>query len=142
MIYWYGPVTDPRDRKHCYEVRNEVFVKGQSISAPAESDGNDYLCHHFLGMLDEQVIAAARIFPEGLTAKVQRVAVLPQWQKTGAGRRLMTAVITFAAAEGYQQLLLGAQFDVIGFYAKLGFKLIGEEYQEVGIRHQNMRLTL
>jgi len=126
----------------CYSVRSDVFIDGQGIPHDVERDGLDDDCIHFLGRIGRTPIAAARLLPHGDTAKIQRVAVRAHYQKTGAGRKIMEAMIEYARADGFTQVVLGSQVAVVGFYGKLGFVPFGDQYEDASIPHQNMRLAL
>lgn len=138
--------------RKCLDVRRSVFIEGQGIAEELEVDGLDDQCIHFLcrhtqknfggGLTTIASVAAARILPRGDTAKIQRVAVVDSHQKKGVGADIMQATIDYARTEQFAQVVLGSQADATGFYTKLGFESFGEPYEEAGIPHQNMRLTL
>ncbi len=140
------------DISKCLEVRRQVFVEGQGIAQDQELDGLDHCCIHFIcrhtqvnfggGLTTIAPVATGRILPCGDTAKIQRVAVVETHQKKGVGAGIMKAMIDYARSKNFAQVLLGSQVDAVGFYKKLGFDAFGEQYKEVGILHQNMRLIL
>jgi len=143
--------TDISIRK-CIEVRRAVFVEEQGVAEELEVDGLDDQCIHFLcrhtqenfngGLTTIAPVAAGRILPRGDIAKIQRVAVLESHRKGGTGRGIMEYMLEFARKEGFGQAVLGSQVEVIVFYEKLGFVPFGNQYEEAGIQHQNMRLAL
>jgi predicted GNAT family N-acyltransferase len=51
-------------------------------------------------------------------------------------------VIALAKAEGVLTLMLHSQVSAIPFYAKMGFTVDGPIYDEAGISHRNMILSL
>jgi predicted GNAT family N-acyltransferase len=51
-------------------------------------------------------------------------------------------LIALAKAEGVLTLMLHSQVSAIPFYAKLGFVAQGPAYDEAGIPHRNMILSL
>ena len=62
---------------------------------------------------------------------------------TGAGAALIRAALAeLRALPGVTRAKLGAQTHAIGFYEKLGFAAYGPEYDDAGIRHRDMALTL
>ena len=147
--YTYLLATNPGDTHKCMRVRHDVFVEEQGIDKGLEIRDNDQ-CVHFLGtcfndmhgVVTHDPVAAARIFPkEDGVAKIQRLAVLAHHRKHGVGAGLMRFMIEHAKGAGYQHLELGSQVDAIGFYEKLGFVPFGDQYEEAGIIHQNMRLS-
>jgi predicted GNAT family N-acyltransferase len=44
----------------------------------------------------------------------------------------------FAQKEGYPKMVLHARKVVLGFYLSLGYKAVGEEFEEIGIPHFKM----
>jgi len=135
-------VTAPTDIASCYSIRRHVFINEQGIHPSLERDPLDEFSVHFLGKMDGEPIATARLVKSDDIAQIQRMAVLPHFRQGGVGRELMKAMIAYARHDGFTQVVLGSQVAVIGFYQTLGFAPFGEQYQEADISHQNMRLTL
>lgn len=79
---------------------------------------------------------------EGQTqAKVMQMAVDPQRQGEGLGRRLVVAAEARAFGElGLSRLYCHAQDRAIGFYEALGWAPEGEPFEEAGIGHRKMVL--
>ncbi|MFI4917571.1 MAG: GNAT family N-acetyltransferase [Phycisphaerales bacterium JB060] len=74
-------------------------------------------------------------------AKVMQMAVDPQRQGEGLGRRLVVAAEARAFGElGLSRLYCHAQDRAIGFYEKLGWTPEGEPFTEAGIGHRKMVL--
>jgi len=147
--YVYEIATNNHAVRNCLAVRRDVFVLEQGIDEKLETAGDDD-CVFFLGkhinrmheVESRPAVATARIFPkEGGVAKIQRLAVLAEHRKHGVGAGLMRFMIEHARRTGYLHLELGSQVDAVGFYEKLGFEPFGDQYEEAGIMHQNMRLT-
>ena len=61
---------------------------------------------------------------------------------TGIGRLLMVRVLSDAARSGYECAVLNSQVQACPFYAKLGFEIEGEPFDEAGIPHRRMRRML
>ena len=60
----------------------------------------------------------------------------------GVGDRIMTAVETEARKHGAKELVLEAQIEAEGFYAKRGYLPEGPIFLDCGIDHRKMRLKL
>jgi len=74
-------------------------------------------------------------------AKVMQMAVDPQRQGEGLGRRLVVAAEARAFGElGLSRLYCHAQDRAIGFYESLGWTPEGEPFEEAGIGHRKMVL--
>jgi len=55
---------------------------------------------------------------------------------------LLQALVSEARRRGHKEVRLSAQRTAQGFYAKNGFQVVGEPFDEVGIAHVEMRLLL
>lgn len=75
-------------------------------------------------------------------AQIKQVAVDPQHQKQGLGKRLMQFAHTTAKQAGFSFVTLDARKVAWGFYTKLGYQFQGEEFTEVGIPHKIMTFSL
>ncbi len=62
---------------------------------------------------------------------------------TGLGAALIRAALDqFRAMPGLRQVTLGAQTHATGFYAALGFRVVGEAFIDAGIARRTMVLDL
>ena len=120
-------------------VRRAVFIEEQGVPEHLEVDGNDDSATHFVAYDGDRPVGAARFRPyDDSTAKVERVAVLKPERGAGIGRRLMNAVETAAADDGYESVVLHAQVPVVGFYERLDYEVTSEEFEDAGIPHREM----
>jgi predicted GNAT family N-acyltransferase len=74
--------------------------------------------------------------------KLRQMAVLNVLQGKGIGRALMQFAENLARDHGYRVLTMHARKNAIGFYEKMGYKVKGEEFQEVSIPHFEMEKRL
>jgi ElaA protein len=132
---------------HLYGVlklRQEVFVVEQHCPY-LDADGLDRLASHLFAVVDESIVACARIFAPGVrtdAAIIGRVVVDLSLRRRGVGRELMQrAVAAIEHAHGRTAICLGAQKYLEQFYASFGFTCDGEDYLEDGILHLPMRRT-
>jgi predicted GNAT family N-acyltransferase len=79
---------------------------------------------------------------EGLAlGKVMQVAVDPQLQSQGIGRKVMVAIEARAFGElGLDGLYCHAQLPAVGFYERLGWAVDSARFDEAGIPHHRMVL--
>jgi predicted GNAT family N-acyltransferase len=137
-----GNWSDLRDAAGA--VRTAVFVHEQGIPAELEWDEQDALSVHVVlfSPLDTPV-ATARLLPsqQGVSL-IGRVAVLATQRGQHAGLAVMRALIQAAQARGDHCVKLHSQQSAQGFYEKLGFGVEGEPFDEVGIAHVTMSLSL
>jgi predicted GNAT family N-acyltransferase len=126
-------------RADALAVRHAVFVEGQGIDEDRERDGLDGQATHVVAYDDGDAIGAARLHePEPGTGKVERVAVRENRRGEGWGRRVMATVHTAARERDLPRLVLHAQVAVEGFYRRLGYRTVSDEFEEAGIPHVEM----
>lgn len=71
--------------------------------------------------------------------KLRQMAVRGDRQGEGLGRRLVDGVMGILKGEGVEEVELHAREPVVEFYEKLGFGVVGERFEEVGIPHWAMK---
>lgn len=76
------------------------------------------------------------------TLRLRQMAVLSGLQGKGVGRVLMQFAENIARDRGYQKLVMHSRKTAIGFYEKLGYRIIGEEFTEVTLPHFEMEKDL
>ncbi|KAB8312231.1 GNAT family N-acetyltransferase [Erwinia endophytica] len=124
-------------------LRNAVFIVEQHCPYQ-DVDGADLNGEnrHLLGMLDNQLLAYARLLaPEtdDKPVKIGRVIVSGEARGLSLGYRLMEQAITLCEYYWPQYtILLSAQAHLQGFYARFGFQPVSEPYLEDNIRHIDM----
>ena len=125
-------------------VRTTVFVDEQGIAPEDEWDADDATAlHAVLFDLSGQPLGNARLLqPSAGLAKVGRMAVLKEARRLGYGTRLLQALLREARRRSNKEVRLSAQRTAEKFYAAQGFVVVGEPFDEVGIPHVEMRLSL
>jgi predicted GNAT family N-acyltransferase len=58
------------------------------------------------------------------------------------GAQVLDALMEQAARLGYPEVVLSAQTHAEAFYTRAGFERVGEEFEEAGIPHIEMRKRL
>jgi N-acetylglutamate synthase-like GNAT family acetyltransferase len=108
----------------------------------------DRRAEHFVAVLahptGERVVGCVLLipdYPERGAGKLMQMAVDPQRQGEGIGRRLVIELETRAFGElGLSEVFCHAQNSAIGFYERLGWATDPEEFLEAGIPHHRMWL--
>lgn len=75
-------------------------------------------------------------------AQLMQMAIDTEFQGKGIGKLLVHELISFAKKEGIKEIICHSRKNVNAFYQKIGFEIYGEEFVEVGIAHNNMRLRI
>jgi len=71
-------------------------------------------------------------------AKLRQMAVHHEHQGKGHGRNLIHCLENHLARSGFTHLFLYARMTAVGFYEKLGYAKVGNEFMEVEIPHIRM----
>ena len=126
------------------QLRSEVFVVEQNC-VYQDLDNKDQDAYHVLGVLDNEIVAYARIFKPGdyfLESSIGRIVVKKEFRKFQYGYKLVENSIQFIENNLQQNtILISAQSYLTKFYNSLGFIRVGEEYLEDGIPHIKMLKT-
>ncbi|MEL6218408.1 MAG: GNAT family N-acetyltransferase, partial [Pseudomonadota bacterium] len=131
------------DQPACLAIRAEAFIEEQGVPEELEVDGEDAFCRQYLGELNGEPLATARVRVTDGKAKIQRVAVRRAARGTGLGAMLMRSILTELQADPQiTEAVLDAQLEVIAFYERLGFAAEGEEFLDAGIWHRRMRMAV
>lgn len=127
------------DRDILKAVREEVFIREQSVPVTMEWDEFDAVSQHVVAIIDGQPVGTGRLLPDG---HIGRMAVLRAWRGRGAGSALLRKLIQLARMAGTRRLILHAQLQAIPFYLRHEFQVQGDEFMEAGIAHRQMTRDL
>ncbi len=123
------------------EVRSKVFVLEQKITRCAELDETDLSAIHVFIEEEGRVLAYARCYKEKGGAHIGRV--LTDVRGKGYGVAVMKEAIKVCKEVlGTLDIALSSQSQVVGFYEKLGFRVVSAPYDECGIEHYKMEYSL
>jgi predicted GNAT family N-acyltransferase len=136
-------IESPADMQRAWAIRRRVFIEEQNVPEEIEMDADDAHAFHALALLDGVAIGCGRMLDHGATEiKVGRMAVLPEFRKTGVGALILRFLIERARTRGFRKAVLHAQLSAEGFYLKEGFSPLGEVFDEAGIAHRKMERAL
>ncbi len=74
--------------------------------------------------------------------QLRQMAVSALYQGNGIGALVLSFAETVAKAHGFTTMMMHARDPVIEFYAKQGYEVFGEPFQEVGLGHHKMQKQL
>jgi predicted GNAT family N-acyltransferase len=131
-------VENQSELNDAYSVRKTVFIHEQNVPAEEEIDQHEDEATHFVLYKDDSPVGAGRFRLFDHYGKVERICVLKEMRKIGAGKAIMDKIETFASSQGLQKLKLNAQTHAIPFYSGLGYEVISEEFMDAGIPHKTM----
>jgi predicted GNAT family N-acyltransferase len=126
------------------EIRTAVFLVEQGIPLEMEWDEADATAIHALARnaLGHPVGTGRLLQHAPGVGRIGRMAVTRALRGSNVGRDVLRALVQAATERGDHEVLLHAQRSAEGFYARLGFLLRGEPFEEAGIGHIEMHLAL
>jgi ElaA protein len=132
---------DELSRNELYEImalRNEIFVTEQKITAEPDIDRKDPQCKHVIQRIPgaDFIVGTARVFDHESPVKIGRLAVWKKVRGRGIGRRIMRFLQNRISPES---AILNAQIELEDWYRRLGWRSIGEPFDEADIRHIRMK---
>ena len=132
-------VQNTKQLEDAYFVRRIVFVEEQNVPIEEELDQFDAEATHCVLYNEaKQPIGAGRVRFLNNYAKIERISVLKEARKEGAGKLIMEAIEAFSSQKGIQDFKLNAQEHAIAFYKKLGYTIASEQFLDAGIPHYTM----
>ena len=126
------------EMQKCFEIRKDVFVKEQQCDPKDEYEFEKESTHYLLSEKNIP-LATARYRKTENGIKMERFAVLKSKRGKGYGIKILKKMILDLSHSKLTKYL-HAQVQVVKFYEKVGFKKIGEKFDEVGIMHYKMIL--
>lgn len=92
---------------------------------------------------DGKILACCMLVEENpQTVRLRQMAVINLLQGKGIGKALMLFAENLARDRGYQKITMHARKNAIGFYEKMGYNIIGDEFVEITIPHYIMEKCL
>ncbi|KAI9222664.1 acyl-CoA N-acyltransferase [Blastocladiella britannica] len=143
-------ITSEADLKLAFAVRNQVFVLEQKCDPDAEFDSvdRDKATDHFLAIdtISNEPLGTCRAFPSldvPGAACLGRMACLATSRGRGVGKALCLLAHDRLRERGFDRVVIHAQQDKEGFYAKIGYvRTSPEVFYEEGIPHIWMEMRL
>jgi predicted GNAT family N-acyltransferase len=127
-------------RQWAEPLRFEVFVAEQQVPADIELDSFDPLSVHIVAFDQAgKAVGTGRLLPDG---HIGRMAVAKSARRAGVGSAMLRALMVEARRRGHAQAVLSAQTHARDFYRRHGYQVHGEEYDDAGIPHVEMRCPL
>lgn len=125
------------------QLRSEIFVVEQNC-VYNDLDGLDEHALHLMAIIDEEIIAYARILPPNTRfkeASIGRLVVSESHRFKGIARKTMNKAAEYLFVQTKVECInISAQKYLKAFYKSLGYTIISDEYLEDGIPHFKMEL--
>lgn len=137
-------VESDSELQAAFAVRHEVFVIEQRVDVEEEIDARDADAVQLV-VLDDAggVVGTCRLLDDGDgVARVGRMAVLARARGRGQARALIEEAERIARERGDRSVVLDAQLQAQGFYARAGYRPHGDTFLDAGIEHVAMSKAL
>ncbi len=131
-----------REMHEIMKLRVDVFVVEQCCAYP-EIDGKDPAAFHVYISDGEVIVAYARVLAPGVSFPEASIGrVVAKRRGMHLGEEVMLAAIDVARTRFQTAgIRIEAQTYALGFYEKLGFRQVSEEFLDEGIPHIEMYLA-
>lgn len=121
------------------DLRNRLLRLPLGLNLFDEDLDEDRDQYVIIALRDEQVVACVMIkIIDQETVKLRQMAVDEHLQRSGIGSMLIGYAENFCVLNDYFMVELHARKEVMEFYSKLGYTVVGNEFEEVGIPHLKM----
>jgi predicted GNAT family N-acyltransferase len=137
-------VARPADWPGIVALRTRVFVDEQGVPPEIEQDAADATAVHGVARDAAGVLVATGrlLLRDDGTAAIGRMATDASARGRGYGAAVLRVLQDEARRRGAREVELHAQVTARAFYERAGYRAVGEEYVEAGIRHVTMRRAL
>ena len=124
-----------------YKARIETFIVGQKLNYQ-EIDDTDTISWHLFEMNDaNEVISCLRIIPEKEKILLGRVLIDNRYRGKGKGRALLERAKEVCKEWFVDTVIeVHAQAHLVKLYESLGFEVVSDPYDIVGITHVTLEL--
>ena len=130
------------DLSDVISIRHKVFVEEQGIDPELEYDGKDNEAIFALAFEEgndfKKAVATGRLLFLGDEFKIGRIATLKEYRHKGYGDFVVRMLIDKAFTMGAKEIFVDAQLHAVDFYKTIGFRPVGDVFEEAGIEHQKM----
>ncbi len=119
-----------KEYEQYYHLRWQLLRAPWNQAEGSEVDDIEDQCFHVMAV-DEinNVIAVARLqFNSNTEAQIRYMAVAREHERKGIGRELVNVMEQYAQNSSCKKIILHAREPAIGFYQKLGYKVIEKSY--------------
>lgn len=132
-----------REYQQMVQLRNDILRRPlglQFTPEELEKEKEEILIGAFE---EEKMLGCCMLIKEDpASVRLRQMAVLNNLQGKGIGRALMQFAENIARDRGFQKITMHARKTAVGFYEKLGYRVSGQEFEEVTIPHFTMEKLL
>lgn len=134
---------DSPEQKETIVLRDAILRKPLGLQFTKEYLEAEKDDMHFAAYLDGELVACMVLHPYSKThLKMRQVAVSDDKQGEGIGKAMVLASHQLSKEKGYSVMFCHARDVAKIFYEKLNYRVIGDSFEEVGLKHWKMECVL
>ena len=131
------------DYNSSLELRDQVLRKPLGLSLFDDNLENEKNDIHIGAFVNQRIVGILILTRQNsMEIKMRQVAVDEAFRNKKIGSQIVFFAEEYSINKGYSTLLLNARKSAVGFYEKLGYEKISEEFLEINIPHYKMRKSL
>jgi predicted GNAT family N-acyltransferase len=125
------------------KLRDDILRKPLGLTFTPEELEGEKSNLHIAAYEDDQMLGCCMLVEENpQMVRLRQMAVINDLQGKGIGRALMQFAENLARDRGYKSITMHARKNALGFYEKMGYRKVGEEFSEITIPHYVMEKEL
>ncbi len=93
---------------------------------------------HLVANHGDWLVGCMILTEAGNDLKMRQVAVANKYRRNKVGARMVALAEAKAIEMGKQKMVLHARDSALNFYLSLGYYIVGDQFEEVGIPHHRM----
>jgi len=129
--------------KQVLKLRDEILRRPLGLNFSQDELEKERNNMHMAAYEDDLMLGCCMLVEEEPEAvRLRQMAVVNDVQGKGIGRALMQFAENLARDRGYKRITMHARKNAVGFYEKMGYKKIGDEFMEITIPHVVMEKEL
>jgi predicted GNAT family N-acyltransferase len=131
------------DYQKMVKLRDEILRKPLGLQFTEAEIEKEKTNLHIAAYEDDQMLGCCMLVEEEPgVVRLRQMAVVNDVQGKGIGRALMQFAENLARDRGYKKITMHARNNAVGFYEKMGYRKIGEPFEEITISHYVMEKEL
>ena len=132
-----------KEYRQMVELRYQILRRPLGLTFTQEELNEEKGNFHIACYDDDRLEGCCMLVPiDNETIQLRQMAVISGLQGKGVGRVIMQFAENISRDRGYKKLIMHARKSAMGFYEKLGYKKVGDEFTEVTLPHYVMEKLL
>ena len=125
------------------QLRTDILRKPLGMTFTPEELEKEKENIHIAAFEDDKMLGCCMLIrQEDKEIRLRQMAVLNNLQGKGIGKAILIFAENIARDLGYKEITMHARKTAEPFFEKLGYRVIGDEFQELGIPHVEMEKRL